>query len=102
MKNSMNLKITIVTLFLIFLIAIFYIYTHVEIIRLGYKIEDLKKKKDELEKEIKRLEIVKTNLLNLENVEKIAKEKLGMVPVDSSNIFIWDFKIDSKYLNKND
>lgn len=98
----MNLKIAIVALFLIFLIIIFYIYNHVEIIRLGYKIEILKKEKDELEKEIEKLEIVKTNLLNLENVEKVAKEKLGMVPVSSADIIIWDFKIENHSLNKNE
>ncbi|MFQ6083619.1 MAG: cell division protein FtsL, partial [Candidatus Aminicenantia bacterium] len=70
-------------------IFIFYLWHHLEGIKLGYKIEQLKKEQAVLKEEIKKLKLEKASYLNLERIEKIATQKLNLVYPRSDQIIIW-------------
>ncbi len=86
-KNK-DLKIYLFIFIFFGIITFFYLWHHINVIRAGYRIEELKKKKVELEKEIIKLTIKKNELERLERVDKIAKEKLKLVKVGNDDIVI--------------
>ncbi len=86
-KNK-DLKIYLFVFIFFGIITFFYLWHHINVIRAGYRIEELKKKKVELEKEIIKLTIKKNELERLERVDKIAKEKLKLVKVGNDDIVI--------------
>jgi cell division protein FtsL len=71
----------------------FYIWHQAALISLGYQTSRLEEKISRLEEEIKRLEIKKASLLSLEKVEKIAREKLGLVEPRAEQIIYEDFRL---------
>ncbi len=80
------------TAFIVFVLS-FYIWHQMESVRIGSEISELKKKVQELSEEVEKLEAKKSQLLTLERVEKVAKEKLdlaepqeGQIIRDDSNI----------------
>lgn len=78
----------------VFIIAIltFYIWHQVEAVRLGYEINRLEEKVQNLKIEVEELETTKASLLSLEKVERIAKEKLKMVKTQENQKVYEDFK----------
>ena len=76
----------------IVILFLFYIWHHMEGIKLGYKIEKLKKEKEQLKEEIKELKLIKVNYLSLDRIEKIATNKLKLKYPNSSQIIIWKKK----------
>ncbi|MCJ7679266.1 MAG: cell division protein FtsL [Candidatus Aminicenantes bacterium] len=72
----------------------FYIWHQVESIRLGYDARKLERKIQQLSKDIEKLETVKSSLLSLEKVERIAIQDLHMQPADQSRIFFFDFEAE--------
>ena len=73
-------------------ILTFYIWHQTEAVRLGYEINRLEEKVQKLQIEVEELETMKSSLLSLEKVEKIAKEKLKMIDTTDDQIIYEDFK----------
>jgi cell division protein FtsL len=65
------------TVIVVFVLS-FYIWHQMESVRIGYTINDLKKKVKELSEEVEKLEAKRSQLLSLERVEKVAKEELNL------------------------
>lgn len=86
-------EIVLVVLFTIFIISIltFYIWHQMEAVRLGYDINSLEEKVQKLQIEVEELEAEKSSLLSLEEVERIAKEKLNMVETTDDRTVYEDF-----------
>jgi cell division protein FtsL len=86
-------EMMLVVLCTIFFISIltFYIWHQAEAVRLGYEINQLEEKVLKLEKEVEELEAQKASYLSLENVEKIAREKLKMVDTRDEQKVYEDF-----------
>lgn len=66
------------TVIVIFILS-FYIWHQTESISIGYMTSDLEVEVADLKKEIEKLETIKSSLLSLERVERIAKEELKLV-----------------------
>jgi len=77
----------------IILILTFYVWHQMESVRIGYEEGELEDKVLNLRKEVERLESLKSSLLSLENVEKIAKEELKMVKPKVKQIVYDDFNL---------
>jgi len=73
------------------LILTLYLWHQTEIIRLGYEIGELEKEALHLREEVKKLETIKSSLLSLERVEKIAKEELKLVEPKEEQVIYDDF-----------
>jgi len=80
------------TIFII-LILTFYVWHQMESVRIGYEEGELEDKVLNLRKEVERLESLKSSLLSLENVEKIAKEELKMIKPKVKQIVYDDFNL---------
>jgi cell division protein FtsL len=65
------------TVIVVFVLS-FYIWHQMESVRIGYTINELKKKVKELSEEVEKLEAKRAQLLSLERVEKVAKEELNL------------------------
>jgi cell division protein FtsL len=65
------------TVIVVFVLS-FYIWHQMESVRIGYTINELKKKVKELSEEVEKLEAKRSQLLSLERVEKVAKEELNL------------------------
>ena len=78
----------------IFIISVltFYIWHQVEAVRLGYEINRLEEKVQKLQIEVEELEAEKSARLSLEEVERIAKEKLKMVETKESQKIYEEFR----------
>lgn len=78
----------------IFIISIltFYIWHQVEAVRLGYEINRLEEKVQKLQIEVEELEAEKSARLSLEEVERIAKEKLKMIETKESQKIYEEFR----------
>ncbi len=90
-KNEIFKIIIIGTIIVAFFI--FYLWHHTEGIKLGYKIERLKREREILNEEIKKLKLKKTNYLNLKRVEEIATKELKLIYPKSEQIIVWDKEI---------
>ena len=78
----------------IFIISVltFYIWHQVEAVRLGYEINRLEEKVQNLQIEVEEFEAEKSARLSLEEVERIAKEKLKMVETEESQKIYEEFR----------
>ncbi len=65
--------------------VLFYVWQQVEYIRYGYQLEQLRSEKNRLLEWNRQLELERATLLNLGRVEKVAADKLGLVPPSSKN-----------------
>jgi len=75
------------TLIVIFVLS-FYIWHQTESISIGYMTSDLEEEVSYLKKEIEKLETVKSSLLSLERVERIARKELRLqTPEEKQIIF---------------
>jgi cell division protein FtsL len=73
---------------LVFVIGVvtFYIWHQVESVRLGYEINQLETEIASLKKEVKNLEVQKSEKLSLDRVERISKQKLGLQAAKAEQI----------------
>jgi cell division protein FtsL len=76
---------------LVISILTFYIWHQMESIRIGYETGELEKRINTITKKIEILEAKKSHLLSLENVEKIAIEKLHLAQPKENQIVYDDF-----------
>ncbi len=58
---------------------LFYLWQHIQVVRLGYQIERLRTERVALVQESKALSVELSRLRSLTRVEKLARRKLGMV-----------------------
>jgi cell division protein FtsL len=79
-KKFRKKEIMVVVAFTVIVVFVlsFYIWHQMESVRIGYTINDLKKKIKELSEEVEKLEAKRSQLLSLERVEKVAKEELNL------------------------
>lgn len=66
--------------------VIAFAYPHFEMIRLGYQMEELREKREELVEVQRHLELQRSTELSPSRIESIAIEQLGMVYPDSSHL----------------
>ena len=78
------------------LILMFYIWHQVESTRLGYRIHALESELKTLQEEIAALETLKASLLSPEEVEKIAKERLGFTDINPDRLVVSEKKSAQK------
>jgi cell division protein FtsL len=90
MKRKKNkgkgLAISLTAAVVVVLILLFYIWHQVESIRLGYDVNRLEAQLQALQEEIAALEAEKAELLSPENVEMIARKKLGFTQIRDGQI----------------
>lgn len=82
------------TLFALLILSL-YVWHQTESVSLGYSSAELEHRVFDLEKEVEKLEAVKSNLLRLERVEKIAREQLKFTDPKDEQIVYQD--IDQKH-----
>jgi cell division protein FtsL len=74
------------TVIVIFILS-FYIWHQTESISIGYTTSDLEEKVSKLRDEIEQLETIRSSLLSLERVERIARQELGLQSPKESQVF---------------
>ena len=68
--------------------VIAFAYPHFEMIRLGYRMEELREKREELIEAKRHLELQRATELAPARIEAIATEELGMVYPDGSSLLV--------------
>jgi len=84
---------TVCSLLVLFILSL-YVWHQTESVSLGYDTAELEHKVVQLQKEVEKLETIKSSLLSLDRVEKMAKEKLELSEPRDDQIFYED--IDPK------
>ncbi len=88
-KSSEDSFFAYIIIILFFAISVmFYLWHHIDVIRAGYRIEEIKKEKKALQEEIRQLKIRKSELMRLDRVDEIARSKLGLVKVREDEIIV--------------
>jgi len=65
------------------------LWSHLETVKVGYRISRLEKRKNYLDEERKALEVEKLSLSDLSRIEKISREKLTMIfPQNEQVLFV--------------
>jgi cell division protein FtsL len=77
------------TLFALLVLSL-YVWHQTESVSLGYDSAVLEQRVLFLEKEVEKLETIKSSLLTLERVENIARDKLKLSEPRESQIVYWD------------
>ncbi len=78
----------LIVAFLIIGGALFYVWQHVQVIRLSYQIERLNSERVSLVERERELTIELARLKSLKRVEGIARERLGMVTPGQGQLYI--------------
>lgn len=73
-------------LLLLFCTALIYVWQQIQVVKVGYSLNQLKLQIEERENDNRSLRMKLNNLSSLERVEKIAKERLKMVNPPPENI----------------
>jgi cell division protein FtsL len=68
--------------------VMFYVWQQVEMIKFGYKIEQMKKEKGVLQELNRELKLERSYLRRLERIENIAKQKLHMIEPEDNCVII--------------
>ncbi len=89
--NKKEIAIGISCIITVILILSFYIWHQTESINLGYRTGELEEEVLNLKKEVEKLETIKSSLLSLDKVEKIAKDELKMDPAKDEQIIYENF-----------
>lgn len=76
--NWSSIGLTAGAILLVLGLLTFYIWHQTESIRMGYQIGDIEARNAVLREEIRKLETRKEQLLSLETIDRIAREKLGL------------------------
>ncbi len=74
----------------------FYVWYQTEVIRLGMEIRRAEETINRLQEEIKTLEAIRSSLLSLERVERIARDSLRLNEPDPSQIIYENFEQERK------
>lgn len=77
--ESLEFFSTVALGLLILAAALLYVWQHVQVVRLGYEIEQLRETQAALVQENKALKLELGQLRSLKRVEEIARKRLGMV-----------------------
>jgi cell division protein FtsL len=72
------------------LFLFFYVWQHMQVVKLSYEVQSLKTEKQQLTNEYYYLEYRMHDVNSLSRVEKVAREQLGMVTPKSDQIVILD------------
>lgn len=72
------------------LFLFFYVWQHMQVVKLGYEVQGLKMEKQELTNQYYYLKYKMYDVNSLARVEKVAREQLGMVTPRSDQIVILD------------
>lgn len=67
-------------------LLLLYVWERVDIVQVGYRIEQLKAKKMVLERERDELRVKVSALTSPERIAKVATDKLGMVPPEQGQV----------------
>ena len=71
------------------LALLFYVWQHIQVVRVGYQIEGLREVRATMIQEGKALKVTRSRLRSLKRVEQLARGKLGMVnPTPGQVIFL--------------
>jgi cell division protein FtsL len=81
------------TLFALLILSL-YVWHQTESVSLGYDSAELEQRVIQLEKDVEKLEVIKSNLLRLDRVENIARESLKLTEPQDEQIVYRD--IDKK------
>jgi cell division protein FtsL len=81
--------------------VLFYVWQQVEMIKFGYKIEQMKEERNALQELNRELKLERSYLRRLERIESIAKQELHMIEPDESRVIIIK-KQEEKDKNSND
>jgi cell division protein FtsL len=92
--NKKEILLGIACSLLVLFILSLYVWHQTESVSLGYDTAELEHKVVQLQKEVEKLETIKSSLLSLDRVEKMAKEKLEMSEPRDDQVFFED--IDPK------
>jgi cell division protein FtsL len=85
--NKKEIFLGIVCSLLVLFILSLYVWHQTESVSLGYDTAELEHKVVQLQKEVEKLETIKSSLLSLDRVEKMAKEKLELSEPRDDQIF---------------
>ena len=83
-SKAWGFYLAMVTLFSF--LTLFYLWHHIDVLRAGYRIEELKREITKRESEIQQLQARKLELMRLERVDSISRDKLKMVKVDLKTV----------------
>jgi cell division protein FtsL len=68
--------------------VLFYVWQQVEMIKFGYKIEQMKEERNALQELNREVKLERSYLRRLERIESIAKQQLHMIEPDESRVII--------------
>ena len=68
--------------------AMVYVWQRVQVIAMGYQVEDLKKERDELKRVNKGLQIETASLTSPGRIEEIASRSIGMKPASENQVVL--------------
>ena len=85
--GSANLR-TVVLAVLVVIVLMIYVGGKVQIMRLGYQIDELEKQKRDLERANRALQIEASSLSSSGRIEEIAAKQLGMVRPAKENVVV--------------
>ena len=83
------------------LIFLFYVWECAEVVRIGYKISELKKELILLESKNCHLKTKLYRYTNLANIDKIAREEKGMISPQHENILFLKVNFEKNKISRN-
>ena len=75
-------------IFMISALAMVYVWQRVQVIAMGYQVEDLKKERDELKRVNKGLQIETASLTSPDRIVAIASKDIGMKPATEDQVVL--------------
>lgn len=87
-KRHRELFMVVMTALVLTVAVIVYAWPHFEIIRLGYRMEELREQRETLTEEKRQLELQLATESDPERIERIATEELGMIYPDADHVVV--------------
>lgn len=72
----------------VLVVVLFYVWQHVQVVRLGYEVEYLAGERDALIQQQKELRLEVARLMSLRRVEEIARGQLGLTSPKSGQVIV--------------
>ncbi|MED5580294.1 MAG: cell division protein FtsL [Nitrospinota bacterium] len=89
MREKINFGLVTICIFTLSMGVTTLLWSHLETVKVGYRISRLEKRKSYLDEERKALEVEKLSLSDLSRIEKISREKLTMIfPKNEQILFV--------------